>query len=97
MNELVAGPFDADKLDYMTRDAMMSGVPVVVDIPRLVLKARAVRVPESELTSSSCSQGEGWEDQLHIHGYRSFWWAYFGRTDACKDIIIRQDISSSKT
>lgn len=49
LNELVSGPFDADKLDYMMRDAMMSGVPVVVDISRLVLKTRAVRVPQTEL------------------------------------------------
>lgn len=49
LNELVSGPFDADKLDYMTRDATMSGIPVVVDIPRLVLKTRAVELPQSEL------------------------------------------------
>lgn len=42
LHELISGPFDADKLDYMTRDAQMTGVPVVVDIPRLVLKVRGV-------------------------------------------------------
>jgi len=49
LHELVAGPFDADKLDYMTRDAFMSGVPVVVDIPRIVQKIRAVEIPQNEL------------------------------------------------
>lgn len=49
LHEIITGPFDADKLDYMTRDAFMSGVPVVVDIPRLVQKVRAVRLLQNEL------------------------------------------------
>lgn len=49
LQELISGPFDADKLDYMTRDAFMTGVPVVTDIARLVQKVRAVEVPEAKL------------------------------------------------
>jgi HD superfamily phosphohydrolase len=49
LHELISGPFDADKLDYMTRDAHMTGVPVVTDIPRLVQKVRAVRVAQNDL------------------------------------------------
>lgn len=49
LQELMSGPFDADKLDYMTRDALMSGVPVVTDTERLVQKIRAVRVPHDKL------------------------------------------------
>jgi HD superfamily phosphohydrolase len=49
LHELMSGPFDADKLDYMTRDALMSGVPVVTDTARLVQKIRAVRVAETKL------------------------------------------------
>jgi deoxynucleoside triphosphate triphosphohydrolase SAMHD1 len=49
LHELISGPFDADKLDYMTRDAHMTGVPVVTDIPRLVQKVRAVEVAASDL------------------------------------------------
>jgi HD superfamily phosphohydrolase len=49
LQEFMSGPFDADKLDYMTRDAMMSGVPIVTDTERLVQKIRAVRVPEDKL------------------------------------------------
>jgi deoxynucleoside triphosphate triphosphohydrolase SAMHD1 len=45
LHQLVSGPFDADKLDYMTRDAYMSGVPVVTDINRLIQKVRSVSVP----------------------------------------------------
>lgn len=49
LQELISGPFDADKLDYMTRDAQMSGVPVVTDVNRLVHKARAVKVRINDL------------------------------------------------
>ncbi len=49
LHELISGPFDADKLDYMTRDARMSGVPVVTDIPRLVQKVRGKRLQATRL------------------------------------------------
>ena len=35
MSELIHGPFDADKLDYMPRDGMFSGLRMHVDIDRL--------------------------------------------------------------
>lgn len=49
LQELINGPFDADKLDYITRDAHMAGVPVVTDIPRLVQKVRALEIEKSQL------------------------------------------------
>ena len=49
LHELISGPFDADKLDYMPRDARMCGVPVVTDIDRLIQKIRATQLSESEL------------------------------------------------
>ncbi|MFS0901140.1 hypothetical protein [Mycolicibacterium litorale] len=49
IHELISGPFDADKLDYMSRDAMMCGLPVVTDIPRLIQKVRSRRLGQSEL------------------------------------------------
>lgn len=49
LHELVTGPFDADKLDYLPRDAAMCGVPVVTDVTRLVQKVRAVRLPAERL------------------------------------------------
>ncbi|MGX1612573.1 HD domain-containing protein [Micromonospora chalcea] len=49
LHELISGPFDADKLDYLARDALMCGVPNVADVPRLIQKVRAVRVDRSRL------------------------------------------------
>jgi len=49
--ELISGPFDADKLDYMQRDAVMAGIPAITDVPRLVRKVRARWVGRMDLPS----------------------------------------------
>lgn len=49
LHELISGPFDADKLDYMPRDARMCGVPVVTDVVRLTQKIRSVTVSSDNL------------------------------------------------
>ena len=56
LHEFISGPFDADKLDYMPRDATLAGVPVVTDIGRLVQKVRAVRVTQADLPSAVASR-----------------------------------------
>jgi hypothetical protein len=49
IHEAISGPFDCDKLDYMTRDALMCGVPIVTDVTRLIQKVRAVTVTTENL------------------------------------------------
>ena len=49
IHELISGPFDADKLDYMPRDATMCGVPVVTDVVRLIQKVRSLPVSSDKL------------------------------------------------
>ncbi len=44
MAEIVNGPVDCDKLDYLARDAHMAGVPISLDVHRLLSKLRLVRV-----------------------------------------------------
>ena len=63
LHELISGPFDADKLDYMTRDARMAGVPVVTDIPRMAQKIRAIHVSPEDLRKAKL-------DHL-IHGHET--------------------------
>lgn len=43
MAEIINGPVDCDKLDYLGRDAHMAGVPISLDIDRLLSKLRLVR------------------------------------------------------
>jgi hypothetical protein len=68
LHELISGPFDADKLDYMTRDAHMAGVPVVTDIPRLVQKVRAVEVAPHDLRKEIAETVKGGEASYVVTG-----------------------------
>jgi len=58
VHELISGPFDADKLDYMPRDAKMCGVPVVTDVVRLIQKVRSVPLSFANLPSELTSVSE---------------------------------------
>lgn len=85
LHELISGPFDADKLDYMTRDAHMTGVPVVTDIPRLVQKVRAVELPLAELPQEvqrlvDGSKASYWLTGIAISGGRTLDELLIGRT-----------------
>jgi HD superfamily phosphohydrolase len=45
MSEIVHGPFDADKLDYMPRDGLFSGLKMHVDLDRLY---HSIRIASAE-------------------------------------------------
>lgn len=51
-SQLLSGPLDVDRLDYMIRDARVSGVPVSVDVPRLLARCQFVRVPTKNLPAT---------------------------------------------
>jgi hypothetical protein len=42
--KIISGFFDADKLDYLTRDAQMAGIPNSVDVRRLTEKIQAIQI-----------------------------------------------------
>ena len=43
LHEIVTGPFDADKLDYITRDSIYTGVSISIDITRLLQKVTVIK------------------------------------------------------
>ena len=43
LTEMLNGDMDADKLDYIQRDCMVTGVPLPFDVKRLILKSRFVQ------------------------------------------------------
>jgi deoxynucleoside triphosphate triphosphohydrolase SAMHD1 len=45
LSEIISGPLDVDKLDYIPRDCYMAGVPMPVDVDRLMEKIHVVTVP----------------------------------------------------
>jgi hypothetical protein len=52
LHEIVSGPYDADKLDYMVRDPRAAGIPATIDISRLVQKLSVVRYSSRDLPST---------------------------------------------
>lgn len=52
LHELVSGPYDADKLDYMVRDPKTAGIPAIIDMSRLVQKLTVERRTETQLPSA---------------------------------------------
>lgn len=49
IHQIVSGPYDADKLDYLARDSLMAGVPNVVDVGRLTQKITVVEASGEKL------------------------------------------------
>lgn len=45
--DMLNGPVDADKLDYISRDAHHTGLPLAVDVDRLWYSTRVVSIPRS--------------------------------------------------
>lgn len=43
--DMISGPFDADKLDYLLRDCHFSGIRTTVDIERVYYTVRLLRAP----------------------------------------------------
>jgi HD superfamily phosphohydrolase len=48
MAEIINGPVDCDKLDYLARDAHTAGVPIALDTNRLISKIRLSEVRSDE-------------------------------------------------
>ena len=49
LHEVISGPYDADKLDYMVRDSEAAGIPTIIDISRLLQKLTVRKLKNAEL------------------------------------------------
>jgi hypothetical protein len=49
LSEIISGPLDVDKLDYIPRDCYMAGVSMPVDVDRLMEKIQVVAVPAKRI------------------------------------------------
>ena len=49
LSEIISGPLDVDKLDYIPRDCYMAGVPMPVDVDRLMEKIQVVTLPAAAI------------------------------------------------
>ena len=64
LSGILSGPLDADKLDYMARDSHHVGLPVALDLDRLISKLEVVIItadnaPNDELRSKATSSPRG--------------------------------------
>jgi HD superfamily phosphohydrolase len=68
LSEIISGPLDVDKLDYIPRDCYMSGVPMPVDVDRLLEKIQVVAVPANGLPVSEYREEAkvGPEETVHV-------------------------------
>lgn len=48
LRELINGPFDGDKLDYLFRDSHFTGLPLSVDVDRLLYTIRISKVAKAQ-------------------------------------------------
>ena len=71
LQDLVSGPYDADKLDYLARDAKYCGVPNILDISRLLQKLAVVQLAEDRLPAKIGRGVSGGEQAYHLFGIKS--------------------------
>ncbi len=69
LHQLISGPFDADKLDYMVRDASMAGIPGIIDISRLVQKVTVKKVPPTDLPPRLASNIKAGIPEVFLIGF----------------------------
>jgi HD superfamily phosphohydrolase len=69
LHELISGPFDADKLDYMMRDASMAGIPGIIDISRLIQKITVKKAVPTDLPSRLASTISGKTPHVYLIGF----------------------------
>ena len=58
LSALISGQVDADKLDYMARDALHSGMPIAFDTSRLLTKLLIIRCTPDNLPSPQTQEDE---------------------------------------
>ena len=50
LSKIVSGPIDADKLDYMARDSYFTGLPLGLDVDRLINKLEVITITPDKVT-----------------------------------------------
>ncbi len=72
LNALVSSQIDADKLDYMMRDAHHAGLPIDFDTPRLISKIERFRVLSTLVSKSlSVALKERFEKCSNVGGFNA--------------------------
>lgn len=66
LSSVISGPLDADKLDYMARDSHHSGLPLGLDLDRLISKLEVVIVtPQNAPNVELCARATNFPNQRY--------------------------------
>lgn len=67
---IISGPIDADKIDYMRRDSFFSGLPIGLDVDRLINKLEVITVTPDNAPDKQLQQDaeEAQNKKLHLVG-----------------------------
>lgn len=69
LHQLISGPFDADKLDYMVRDAQAAGIPTIIDISRLLQKITVKSVGTRQLPKKISKRIPSHIKEVYLFGF----------------------------
>ncbi len=67
-SQVISGPIDADKCDYLARDSHTTGVPVAVDIYRLIQKIRVIKKVPREFAGAWTDKKDCMEEECFLMG-----------------------------
>ena len=98
---LVAGSLDVDKLDYLSRDAWMCGVPYgVIDVDRLLMSLTVARGPDGRPTLALHEKGLAALESLlfaKYQMYRNVYWHHAVRSaTAMFKRLVRDAIAAGR-
>jgi HD superfamily phosphohydrolase len=66
ISELISGAVDADKVDYVNRDALNCGIPVGVDVARVFLRSGIIRATREQIRSLKLKEAPVTEEFLFV-------------------------------
>lgn len=89
LHQIISGPFDADKLDYMIRDAKAAGIPSIIDISRLLQKLTVRRLPQEQLPPLVAKNVRG-----ELPGYYLFGFSWSGLSVVDELLLARMILYS---
>lgn len=70
LGSLVSGDLDADKLDYVARDAFYAGIPISADVYRILSNLEAIRVTANSDIDIPLDFGGSDPDEYYLFGVR---------------------------
>lgn len=86
LSGVISGPIDADKLDYMARDCHHAGLPLGLDLERLISKLEVVTItpenapnPELKQRASVSKRGRVYEIGISLSGLGAYEQMIIGR------------------